>query len=142
MVNRDQLKKLSKTRLKETKALFEKDLYDGVNYLYGYVIELALKARICRILDLPDYPESGDIGKSFKIHKLPILIKLAGLEKKFEEAQKNNPKLLSNWSILSQWSETNRYSPVGTSLKRRAKKIIDAIEDKNDGVLTWIKKYW
>ncbi len=55
MVKRDELKKLSKLRLNEAKVLFENELYDGVKYLSGYVIELALKARICRILDQEEY---------------------------------------------------------------------------------------
>ncbi|MDG6028095.1 MAG: HEPN domain-containing protein [Candidatus Brocadia sp.] len=47
----------------EAKALFDKGLYDGSCYLAGYVIELALKARVCKILDMTDYPESGDISR-------------------------------------------------------------------------------
>ena len=49
-LSRNDLKKISKTRLKEAKTLCDNKLYDGAMYLYGYVIETALKARICKVL--------------------------------------------------------------------------------------------
>ena len=142
MVTRQELKKLAKTRLLEAKTLCNEGLYDGSCYLAGYTIELALKARICKILDLTHYPESGEISKSFKIHKLDILIKLSGLERKFDEAKKSNPSLFTNWSLISNWSEEFRYRPIGTNPKIKAEQIINALEDPNDGVFTWIKKRW
>jgi len=69
MPTRNELKQLAKTRLQEAKTLFDKGLYDGACYLAGYVIELALKARICKILDLTEYLQSGEISRAFKIHK-------------------------------------------------------------------------
>ena len=50
MPTRQELKKLAKIRLLEAKALFDKGLYDGACYLAGYVVALALKARICKVL--------------------------------------------------------------------------------------------
>lgn len=142
MPTRNELKQLARTRLMEAKALYASDLYDGSSYLAGYVVELALKARICRILDLAQYPESGEIARSFKTHKLDDLLRLAGLQRKFDQAKTANPNLLTNWSLVTQWSEQVRYNPVGTSPKVRAGEIIAALEDPADGVFTWLKKYW
>lgn len=142
MPTRRELKKLAEIRLLESKALFDKKLYDGACYLAGYVIELALKARICKVLDMVHYPESGEISRSFKTHKYDELIKLSGLERKFDEAKNLNPSLLTNWSLVTEWSEEFRYRPVGTNTQIRAHKIINALEDSNDGVFTWIKKKW
>lgn len=50
MVTRQQLKDLALLRLKEAEALFAAGLFDGCAYLCGYVVELALKARICATL--------------------------------------------------------------------------------------------
>ena len=69
MPSRGELQLISKTRLKEVKILYQNRLYDGAIYLSGYVIETALKARICRILN-DDYPETGEISKSFLTHKV------------------------------------------------------------------------
>lgn len=54
----------------------------------------------------------------------------------------SNPSLFINWSLISNWSESFRYSPIGTNPKTRAEQIINALEDPNDGVFTWIKKRW
>ena len=142
MPKRAELKELAKTRLREARALFDCGLYGGSYYLAGYVVELSLKARICRLLDMEDYPESGDLSRSFKIHKLDDLLRLAGLERRFEKAKMANPKLLTNWSLVTEWKEDFRYKPVGSSAKLRAQDTIAALEDKNDGIFTWIKKYW
>lgn len=134
-----ELKELAETRLLEVKALYDKGLYDGACYLAGYVIEFALKARITKLLDMTHYPETGEISKSFKTHNYDILIKLSGLEKKFDEATKLNKNLFTNWSLVTKWSEEFRYHPVGTNPKEYVRQIINALEDPNDGVFTWIK---
>ena len=58
MPTRNELKELAKLRLKEAETLFDAGLYDGAVYVCGYVIELALKARICKLLDISEYPSS------------------------------------------------------------------------------------
>lgn len=141
MPNRNELKALSRTRLKEVKILYDNRLYDGASYLSGYVIELALKARICKILDL-DYPDRGDISRSFKTHKLDNLIKLGGLYNKFDTELNTNNDFKINWSLIKTWSEEFRYQPKGSNSKNDVKDLIEAIEDTNNGILTWIKRRW
>ncbi len=142
MATRNELKKLAGTRLKEAKLLYNGGFYDGAYYLAGYVVELALKARICRVLDLTEYLDSGEISRSFKTHRLDDLVRLAGLQKKFEQAKLINPVLTMNWSLISVWNEQLRYSPIGTSPSLLVQRIINALENRNDGVFTWIKKHW
>ena len=141
MPSKEELKKLSKTRLKEVKVLFRNGLYDGAAYLAGYAIETALKARICKILN-SDYPESGDISRSFLTHKLDNLVKLGGLEKALNIELANNIQFKVNWSLATAWSETLRYKPIGSNSKDNLNNLITALEDGNNGVLTWIKKRW
>lgn len=136
MPTRDELKQLARTRLKEAQALYSTGLYDGSSYLAGYVVELALKARICRVLDVEQYPVAGEIARSFKTHNLDDLLRLAGLQRKFDQAKAANPNLLTNWSLVTQWSEQFRYNPVGTSPKVRAGDILAALDDPADGVFT------
>jgi hypothetical protein len=141
MPSRLELQEISKTRMKEVKVLYRNRLYDGATYLAGYVVETALKARICRILCL-DYPDSGEIAKSFLTHKLDNLIKLGGLQTEFDHEASSNINFKANWSLVTSWTESFRYKPIGTSSQADVQAIINALEDKNDGVLTWIKKRW
>jgi len=139
---RNELKKMATTRLAESKALINSGLFDGACYLAGYVVELALKARICKLLDIDLYPDKGKISSAYKIHDLADLIILAGLENKFKTAKHNNVNLDINWSVIASWSEQYRYSSIGTNPKERAEEIIEALVDPKDGVFIWIKKYW
>ena len=142
MPTRVELKDLAQTRLKEARVLYRNRFYDGSIYLAGYVVELALKARICKMLDLRVYPDSGEISRSFKTHNLDDLLRLSGLQNKFDVAISRSPTLLANWSVVTNWSEQFRYHPVGTSSQAQAQEVLAALDDPRDGVLTWLKKYW
>lgn len=137
-----ELKELAKTRLQEAKLLYDQGLYDGCCYLAGYVLEMALKARICKALDLADYLDTGEISRSFKTHNLIVLLRLAGLQRKLDVAIAANPNLLRSWSLITEWTEEFRYTPAGTRSKLEAEIILSAIEDRKDGILLWLKKYW
>lgn len=141
MPTRQELKRISQTRLKEVKALKQHRLYDGAKYLSGYIIETALKARICKLLDA-DYPETGEISRSYLTHKFDNLVKLGGLQRKLDQELNANLNFKTNWSIVTSWSETYRYKPIGTHTLNDIDDVINALEDQNDGVLTWIKRRW
>ena len=135
------LKKLAETRLIEAKALFDRELFDGSRYLAGYCIELALKARICKLLGLDEYP-SGDFTKTFWTHKFDTLIILSGLFKDLRKEQEENERFKSYWSVATKWTEEYRYYPVGSGEKMKVEDLLKAIDDKDNGVLAWIKKHW
>jgi hypothetical protein len=138
----EELKILAETRFQEAKILSDNNFIDGGRYLLGYVVEFALKARICKILDIDEYPETGEISKVFKTHGYDVLIKLAGLEKEFDKATNSSKQLFDNWSTSTKWSEDFRYKPIGTNKKKDFKDAIDALDDQKDGVFIWIKKWW
>jgi hypothetical protein len=137
-----ELKELAKTRLQEAKLLYNRGLYDGSCYLAGYVLEMALKARICKVLDVADYPDTGEISRSFKTHNLIVLLRLAGLQRRLDTAIATNPNLLQSGSLIVEWTEEFRYSPIGSSSQVRARAILSAVDDKKDGIFTWLKKHW
>ena len=124
-------------------------LFDGAVYLAGYSLELALKARICRLLD-SDYPLEGPFI-SFKTHSYNTLLRLAGLEKAFDAQKLTDADFNRYWSTLigsngaggtEGWSETWRYRSLGTVSEASALSFIQAIEDPKSGILTWIKTQW
>lgn len=139
MPTRKELKELAKLRLKEAETLFHAGFYDGAVYLCGYVIEFALKARICRVLDIDDYPSSGKLKSAYAVHDFDQLLLLSGLKNKLNAA---NVELYTNWSIATPWTPELRYEPKGTTSRAKAQEILDAVRDKPYGVLRWIMKYW
>jgi HEPN domain len=138
MPSRQELKDIARTRLKEVKALYNVELYDGATYLSGYVIEAALKARICKILD-KEYPEKLT---SFKTHRFDELIVMAGLEKRLDEQKRINMAFATNWSLITGWKVESRYNPIGSNTQSDVDDLVRAIEDRVNGILTWIKRTW
>ena len=69
MANRQQLRDLARIKLTEAGALYDAGLFDGCVYLCGYVVELALKARVCATLGVSEYPERGSrLKDGFRTH--------------------------------------------------------------------------
>jgi hypothetical protein len=140
MASRLQLQELALLRLEEAEALCASGLFEGCAYLCGYVVELALKARICANLGLSEYPEKGSrLREAMKSHVLEDLGLLAGM---FRELTTNRPELLANWSTVNEWKRDWRYEPKGRYDRAAAEKFLDAIRAKPDGVLTCISAHW
>jgi len=138
LATRKELQQLAKLRLAEAEHLYAKKLYDGAVYLSGYVIEFALKARICKLLKLQDYP--SEMSGLFKTHNFDVLKLLAGLTGDINVSK--NKQLFDNWSIATSWKPDQRYSPKGTSDQKRAKEVLASLTDDPNGVLMWLSKRW
>jgi HEPN domain-containing protein len=123
----------------EAEVLYKARLYDGCVYLAGYAVELALKARICRLLRIKAYP-TGELGRAFKIHSLEQLKVLAGLSAEIDV--KKNKALFDNWSKAVKWDPEQRYEAPGRYNASSAKAILDGLAAKPNGVFTWLTKRW
>lgn len=137
MATKEELRELAALRLKEAETLFAAGLYDGCAYLCGYVVEIALKARICTVLGLTEYPD--EMRGTFWTHDFDRLRLLAGL--KNEIALTSGP-LFDNWSLVTKWKEERRYEPAGTYDRNEAEKFLSAVSADPDGVFTWLSKRW
>jgi HEPN domain-containing protein len=135
MTTRNQLKNLALLRRREAQVLFEAGLYDGARYLAGYVLELALKARICRILDFEEYPDSGEFRRLYATHDLDQLLKLSGLSRKLSIQES---ELFDSWSTAALWRPERRYDIPGVTKHEDVRDILGAVDE----VLRWIKKHW
>lgn len=140
MATRLQLQELALLRLEEAETLYASGLYDGCAYLCGYVVELALKARLCAALGVTDYPEKGSrLREALKSHILEDLGLLAGMA---HELTSSRPVLLANSSLVNEWRPEWRYEPKGSYDSKAAERLLDAIRTKPDGVLTCISARW
>jgi HEPN domain-containing protein len=140
-MTRKDLQELSRLRLREAEALYKAHLYDGCVYLAGYAVELALKARICRVLRVKEYPPvTGDLGRAFKVHSLEHLKVLAGLSRDIDVSK--NKELFDNWSRAVTWDPEQRYGSPGKYTAAAARVILDGLTAKPNGVFTWLLKRW
>ena len=94
----------------DAELLAQSNRAEGAQYLCGYSVELALKARICGVLNWSGFPENRkefeNLG-SFRTHKLDVLLRLSGQEERIKADH------LWAWSVIVEWVPEVRYKPIG-----------------------------
>jgi hypothetical protein len=118
-LDRAALRRLARLRLADARALFRARRYDGATYLCGYVIEYALKARICRTLRWVEY-RTGEKYRSFKVHDVEALLGLSGVEDMVLRTH------ATDWNFAKQWSPELRYDPNTKATSVSAKAMLTA----------------
>lgn len=116
-----ELRAIASARLRDSEALFQAGRYDGSAYLCGYVVELAFKARICKTLKWPGYPQTGAEFQglaSFKVHNLRILLRLSGREELMEARHS------ADWLQVVDWNPEDRYSRIGTASEAKVRGML------------------
>jgi hypothetical protein len=104
------LQAIAKARLEDAEVLARNERLDGARYLCGYAVELTLKARICATLNWSGFPETRsefEDFKSFKTHKLDVLLRLSGQEQRIKSDH------LWAWSAVATWDPEARYKAIG-----------------------------
>lgn len=125
MIDRKELRKISKARIRDAEALLSARRFDGSVYICGYAIELGLKARICRALKWQGFPFTGkefNSYRDFKTHDLDVLLHLSGAEEKIKTT------LLADWSNVAKWNPEGRYNLIGTASKTEAEVMIKSVK--------------
>jgi len=123
MIKTNDLKKIAQARLRDAEILNKSKRHEGAIYLCGYVIELGLKARICKTLKWLEFPSSAkefQNYKSFKTHDLDVLLHLSGVEERIKT------KLLSEWSAVAAWDPAVRYNPASKASEGAAKNMVSS----------------
>lgn len=118
-----ELDRIAQARLEDAKALSQAGRYDGATYLCGYAVEVALKARICRVLNWADFPStSGEFQayRSFQTHELDVLLRLSGQEARVKQDH------FALWNTVGVWKAESRYNVIGTVRDSDAQAMIEA----------------
>ena len=124
MISRKDLRAKARSYLRDAEALLRAKRFDGAYYICGYAVELALKARICRTLKWPGFPEtSGEFRdlQSFRTHNLDLLLKLSGIEDRVTTSCRRE------WTEVIGWDPQKRYRMLGLSATE-ASKMITSVE--------------
>lgn len=123
MITKTELKTMAKAKLRDARLLYRNKRYDGAAYLCGYSIELALKARICRTIQWPGFPETRkefENFQSFRTHDLDTLLHLSGVKHVVLT------RYVVEWSAVQNWNPEHRYNRVGSTTEPDVKVMIDA----------------
>ncbi len=129
---------MARIRLKEARVLLKNKCYDGAYYLAGYAVECALKACIAKLTRRHDFPDKKTVQESYT-HDLTVLVRLAGLKLDLELEMNSDTQFKQNWTIVKDWSEESRYEKHA---KLIARDFLQAITNKNHGVMRWIRRFW
>lgn len=125
MIPTKALRLIARARLRDAQVLLRAGRFDGAFYLSGYAVELALKARICRTLKWPGFPETGQDSKglqSVRTHDLEILLRFTGVEWRVKA------KHLAEWSVVLDWNPDKRYRVIGQSTPQQAADMITSVK--------------
>ena len=149
MTNCAELRKITKARLKSARLLIISEDWHGAAYLMGYALECALKAVICKRLNLINYPDNTSqkhIQGFFLTHEFNSLLIVSGLENIF--SLRGPEELFQSWSKFTKeypgakWTEM-RYDSVNWD-EKKIKVLYEALVDPNKGLISYIikKKKW
>jgi HEPN domain-containing protein len=137
-MNRVDFQELAEMRIRESKALLAAGFPDGAYYLAGYAIECALKACIAKRTREHDFPEKKLVNDSHT-HDLGKLLQLAELKSELDAVVQDDPFMRSILETIQDWSETSRYEKKTV---QDAKALLAAIEDREGGLLPWMRLRW
>jgi hypothetical protein len=121
-----------KDRLEDALALLNAGRHASAILMGLYALEINLKTRICRKLDLEHLP------RAFEIHDLEGLLLLAGLSKRM--SSKRAQKTLGHWDFIVKTSarlNELRYGPVLRVTESDAQAFFSGLNQAPDGVLLW-----
>jgi hypothetical protein len=125
MISSKDLRTIGRARLQDAQVLLRARRFDGSFYLCGYAVELVLKARICRTLRWPGFPESALDFKGFQLqrtHDLEILLRFSGAEGRVKS------KYLAEWSAVLNWHPEKRYQAIGRVQPQEAADMLTYVE--------------
>ena len=105
MISAEDLDDIARARIEDAKVLLAAGRFDAAAYLGGYGVEVALKARICRVLDWPEFPSTGgefQAYRTFQTHELAVLLRLSGQEARIRRDH------FGLWIPVSGWRSEER----------------------------------
>ena len=136
-LTRKELQGLALVKKEDARLLFEYCRYWNSYYLYGYAIEIALKACISRQFRAETIPDKKAVQQVFT-HRIIDLVSLAGLKLQLEK-ERQNQAFDSHWKEIELWSEESRYGMIDPN---RAHAMHEAVQNEVNGAFQWITKHW
>ncbi len=138
-MNSQQFRALSRRYSIDCEALLTAARWSSAYYLARYAVECGLKACVANEIRSGKIPEKHWVANAYT-HDLVKLVKAAGIMKSLEQRKAQSRPFRQNWEeVAVKWTSESRYS--GAS-KQFAEEMVQAVNDKSDGVLPWLKNLW
>ncbi len=143
MNNLEVIVSLSDNKISEAECLFINGFYDSVYNMAGYSVELLLKARISKTLNIDNFFDFGNrdkfinedsILKPYKVHNYEQLFVLSGIYNEYVQIL-NDAEFFYNWSTIRKWKEDVRY--LSGKNEQTVSDFINCVKYFS----TWIKLY-
>ncbi len=138
-MNRSSLQQIAFIRVKEAGILLENGCYEGAYYLTGYAVECAFKAYISKRTKRYDFPDRKRVMDSHT-HDLEKLLFISGLKSQHQFQLDKSPEFVVNWNTVLDWRENTRYTAFISETD--AINLFAAVTAPENGILTWLKKFW
>lgn len=141
MPDRTEFRQIAEERLLDAQALLGAGRWSAAYYLAGYAVECALKACILARIEREPHVifQERRFADDCWTHNAEKLMDKAGLVSDMNRDSAANPDLGTNWYRIKQWKEDVRYRETEES---RARELVLAITDPENGVLSWLKARW
>lgn len=137
-LHRDEFQRTAVTKCDDAQLLFANGRFSSAYYLFGYTVEMALKARIARRFLADSLPEKRLVIETYS-HDVERLLYLAHLGEEFQAALRAEPRLEGAWRTVLEWTPDSRYIDVGQA---RCTSLRDAVVHSDYGVFQWLRARW
>jgi len=137
-MDRATLQAIALAKLNDAELLFAHGRHSNSFYLFGYAVEIAIKARISLLFRPETIPDRKLVNAVYS-HNLNELIGLAGLGDELKAERTGSAVFDGHWSTVSDWNESARYEVIGPF---RATAMRNATMDEEAGVFKWLQERW
>lgn len=148
-MTRDDLKEITEARMKSAMVLMGAKDWFWAGFTMALALEAALKAIICKTLNLPVYPQDHKqqkIVNFFLTHEFTPLLVLSGLSNLF--SADGIPEVFQNWSDFTKefpgnWADLKYENERQRQFDQgKAERLLKNLTDSRSGVLTKLKEKW
>lgn len=129
---------LANMRVREAALLLRGSEWSGAYYLVGYAVECALKACLAREFRSWRMPDKNVLSQAYT-HDLQNLARQCQLNQLIAAQGRADRDFDVNWALVKDWNEESRYL-IWT--ETNARDLFRAVNDRNHGVLPWVKRQW
>lgn len=132
MTTRAELVLLAEAKRDDARLLLEHGRWANSYYLYGYAVELLLKAIVAGQFRAEEIPDRKLVESTYT-HDLARLVVVAKLSENLG-VKRRDEEFARRWSAVLGWSETARYRTLDP---QDARGLAEAVEHEH-GVYAWL----